>query len=172
LFASHALFSSLLFSSLGGFFVWFRASSFHELFYLRSQSFLWFYLSSIVYEYLLEMLFLFCVRRSIVSLARQDQRRSEKGGLWNMCKRYRNISAVWMCNLEKLHVLVRNFVICNMDVQIMILWELFQLVQLWNSWGKSLIHRRFPCLIEDEAGHCPNWSIQRNQTVEPDTMWC
>ncbi len=38
--ASNALFSSLLFSSLWGFAVWFRASSFHELFYLRSQFFL------------------------------------------------------------------------------------------------------------------------------------
>ncbi len=40
LFASHALFSSLLFSSLWRFAVRFRASSFHELFYLRSQFFL------------------------------------------------------------------------------------------------------------------------------------
>jgi hypothetical protein len=39
-FSCPLLFSSLLFSSLWGFAVWFRASSFHELFYLRSQFFL------------------------------------------------------------------------------------------------------------------------------------
>lgn len=39
-FFSFLFFCPLLFSSLWGFAVWFRASSFHELFYLRSQFFL------------------------------------------------------------------------------------------------------------------------------------
>jgi hypothetical protein len=124
--------SSLLFSSLWGFAGWFWVSSFlDELFCLRSQffCFIWSQLSASTCP----ICFSFFVWGLLWVLARRDPnnwRFLRKGRMWNMCKRYYKISAIWMC---RSWFCGNSFGWCN-----------------YETMRKD--HKKIPCCIQDESG--------------------
>ncbi len=131
LFASHGLFSSLLWGFAG----WFWVSSFlDELFCLRSQffCFIWSQLSASACP----ICFSFFVWEGLLwVLARRDKnnwRFLRKGRMWNMCKSYYNISAIRMC---RSWFCGNSFGWCN-----------------YETMRKEFIHKKIPCCIEDESG--------------------